>query len=80
MAKASMKASAVRMERKNSYQNMELLRAKKQEIALKLKNSTANNQKIIAQKEEEELSKKKEIVVELKKSSQVGREYLHKYY
>jgi hypothetical protein len=43
MAKASMKASAVRMERKNSYQNMELLRAKKQEIAIKLKNNTANN-------------------------------------
>lgn len=50
MAKASMKASAVRMERKNSYQNMELLRAKKQEIAIKLKNNTANNEKIIAQK------------------------------
>lgn len=49
MAKASMKASAVRMERKNSYQNMELLRAKKQEIAIKLKNNTANNEKIIAQ-------------------------------
>jgi hypothetical protein len=41
--KASMKASAVRMERRNSYQNMELLRAKKQEMAIKLKNNTANN-------------------------------------